>query len=287
MPSSELSVASVQMDVHLGELETNLARIEERAREAFAAGARLIVFPECALTGYCLESREEAAGLAEPLPGPSTERLARLCGELGDGVLLAVGLLESDGDRIFNAVAIVGADGLVGSYRKVHLPHVGVDRFIDPGDRPFEVIDTPLGRLGVNICYDGGFPEPTRILALAGAELVILPTNWPRGAEEFALHVLNARALENTIFTLSADRVGEERGTRFIGLSRICGPSGATLAAADETEETILHATIDLERARDKRIERVPGLHVIDRLADRRPEFYGDLVRPSDEAPTS
>ncbi len=272
-----IKIASVQMGVELKDPEANLARMVDLIQEATSEGAQIIVFPECVVTGYCLESREEAAEVAQPIPGPATERITACLQDL-DETYVAFGLVEQDGDQLFNAVQVVGPTGLMGSYRKVHLPYVGLDRWIDPGDRPFEIIETPLVKLGINICYDGGFPEPSRVLTLQGAELIILPTNWPEGAENFARHVINARALENTVYYLSADRVGTERGTRFIGLSKICGLNGNTLAEAGEEEETILYATIDPEPARTKQIVRVPGKHVIDRIKDRRPDFYGDIL---------
>jgi predicted amidohydrolase len=132
----------------------------------------------------------------------------------------------------------------------------------------------------MTICYDGGFPESARVLALAGAELIVLPTNWPNGAEEFATYGVNTRALENVVYYLSADRVGEERGFRFIGLSRIVDPHGRTLAEADGRSEMVISAVIDPKAARAKRIDRVPGRHWIDRFADRRPEFYGPVAEP-------
>ena len=130
----------------------------------------------------------------------------------------------------------------------------------------------------MNICYAGAFPESARLLALAGADLVVLPTNWPPGAEEFASYAINTRALENAMYYLSADRVGEERGFRFIGLSRICDVHGRNLAEADGESEMVLTAAIDPVQARRKRIDRVPGKHWIDRMADRRPELYGPLA---------
>lgn len=281
-------VAAVQMDVRLGDAARNLSRMGDFAAEAARQGAKLVVFPECALTGYCFDSREEAARFAEPLPGPATAAIEAFCRELG--IHAVFGLIEraapqttGRSERIFNALALVGPNGLLARYRKVHMPHLGLDHFADPGDRPFEVHATPLCRLGMSICYDGAFPESARALALAGAELIVLPTNWPRGAEEFALYGINTRALENVVYYLSADRVGEERGFRFIGLSRIVDPYGRTLAEADGSSEAVILATVDPALARAKRIDRVPGKHWIDRFGDRRPEFYGPLVRPVEE----
>lgn len=272
-----MKVSVVQMDCRIGDRPRNLAAMERWAREAAARGAHLAIFPECALTGYCFEDAEEARAQAEPIPGPATEAMMRLARALG--MHLVFGLIEAEGARFYNALAFVGPEGLVGpGYRKVHLPFLGLDRFAAPGDRPFEALETPLGRIGLNICYDGGFPESARVLALKGADLIALPTNWPPGAEEFAEHGIITRALENHVYYAAANRVGEERGFRFIGRSRIVDPLGRTLAVAGPDGEELLVAEIEPERARQKRIVRVPGKHIIDRIADRRPEFYGPIA---------
>ena len=140
-------------------------------------------------------------------------------------------------------------------------------------DRPFDVIDTGDLKVGLNICYDSAFPESSRELTLLGADLIALPTNWPPGAEHVAEHAINTRAMENGIYYAAVNRVGHERGYDFIGKSRICGVAGETLAVADHANETILYAEIDPAAARKKRVERIPGKHSIDRMADRRPEF--------------
>ena len=273
------TLAAVQMDVRLGDPIANAGRMEELAHRAARQGARLVVFPECALTGYVFDSLAEAKEYAQRIPGPATAKFQELSKELG--IHVVYGLLEEAEEGLFNALALVGPEGLIASYRKVHLPHLGVDHHVTPGNRPFETHDTPLCRLGMNICYDGAFPEASRLMALDGADLIVLPTNWPQGAEEFARYGINTRALENTVYYVSANRVGEERGFRFIGLSRIVDVHGRTLAEADGSSETILFARVDPALARDKTIYRVPGRHWIDRMADRRPEFYGRLSSSS------
>jgi predicted amidohydrolase len=271
-----MKIAAVQMDVVFGDREANLARISSRLREAADEGATLAVFPECALPGYCFDSLDEARGHAESVPGPYTSRLAEACRERS--IFVIVGLLEADGSRLFNAAALVGPDGVVGVYRKVHLPYLGVDRFTTPGDRPFAVHTVAGARVGMSICYDAAFPEAARVLALAGADLIVLPTNWPPGAQCTADFVINARAMENNVYYLAVNRVGTERGFRFIGQSKICDPRGKVLAEARHEDETILYADIDPAFARQKHIVRVPDKHEIDRFADRRPEFYRPVI---------
>lgn len=275
--SDKVRIAAVQMDVQFGQAEANCQRMEHFLREAAANDAQLVAFPECALAGYCFESLDEARPHAETIPGPSTTRLAEVCRELN--VRAIVGLLEADGPRVFNACALLGPAGVEGSYRKLHLPYLGVDMFTTPGDRPLKVWDAGPLRLGMNICYDAAFPEPARVLALAGADLIVLPTNWPPGAQCTAEFVINTRALENHIYFLAVNRVGTERGFEFIGQSKICDPSGRILALAGPHAEQILYADIDPALARRKRVIRVPDKHEIDRFADRRPEMYGPIAK--------
>jgi 5-aminopentanamidase len=273
-----IKIAVAQIDIAFADRERNLARMIQVLEETAGQGAKLTVFPEAALTGYCFDSLDEARPHAEPIPGPSTRRMTDECRKLGCHVVY--GLLEADGERIFNACVLVGPEGVVATYRKVHLPFLGVDRFTTPGDRPFAVHEAAGMRIGMNICYDGGFPEPARVLTLLGADLVVLPTNWPPGAECMAGCVVNARAMENNIFYAACDRVGDERGFHFIGQSKICDPSGRVLAEAAHDREAILYAEINVSAARQKKIVRRAKLHEIDRIRDRRPEMYGPIVAP-------
>lgn len=268
------------MDVALADVPQNLERIGKYVAEAATAGARLIVFPECAATGYCFTSADEAREYAQPIPGPITEAVHGSCRQ--HDCYVVFGMLESDGDRIFNAAVLVGPEGVIGSYRKIHLPYLGIDMFTDYGDRPFEVHSAGDLKVGMLICYDASFPEATRCLALAGADVVVLPTNWPPGSECVAQSAIRTRANENGIYFAAVNRVGTERGFPFIGMSSICAPNGDVLAAPAGAEEEIIYADIDIARARRKRVIRVPDKHEIDRFGDRRPEMYGQLVAPHD-----
>jgi predicted amidohydrolase len=269
-----MRVAVAQLDPKLGERERNLEACLARLDEAAAAGAKLLVLPECALPGYMFESTEEALPFAEEIPGPSTEALADACRRLGTHVVC--GLLERDGDELRNAAVLVGPDGLVGTYRKTHLPFLGVDRFVVPGDE-LGVYETPLGRIGVEICYDLRFPEATRTLALKGADIVAHPTNFPVAARIQTELITVARAAENRIYLLTANRVGKERWADFCGWSQIVDPYGRRLAEADEESEALLVADVQIEKARDKDYV-VPGDYELYLFGDRRPELYGALV---------
>src|SRR5437588_9864215 len=171
-----MRVAVAQIDPKLAETERNLDVCLARLDEAVAAGAQLLVLPECAIPGYMFESADEALPYAEEIPGPSTQALVDACHRLD--VYAVCGLLERDGDVLHNAAVLVGPDGLIGGYRKTHLPFLGVDRFVVPGEE-LPVYETPLGRIGLEICYDLRFPEVTRTLALKGADIVAPPTNLP------------------------------------------------------------------------------------------------------------
>jgi predicted amidohydrolase len=277
-----MKIAGVQIDIHLGQTDANVAVIRERIRETRSAGAELAVFPECAVSGYCFESADEARPHAQTIPGPATDVIGRECARQNSFAIF--GMLESDNGRLFNAAVLVGPSGVIGSYRKVHLPFLGIDRFTAYGDRPFAVHCLKPGaeelRLGMNICYDSAFPEASRVLTLLGADLICLPTNWPPGAECLAANGVNIRAMENCVYYIAVNRVGTERGFRFIGQSQICDPSGQSLAKASEDAEQIIYAEVDPARARNKHCVRVPEKHEIDRLADRRPEMYGPLLEP-------
>jgi predicted amidohydrolase len=267
----------VQAEVDLGDRPRNLARAVAALDAEAAAGCDLAVFPELSLTGYVFESRAEAEAHAESIPGPSTDAIAAAARRTG--VAAAVGLLERDAaGRVYNAVAFVGPAGVLGVYRKTHLPAMGVDRFLDRGDRllpPLEIADVRVSAL---VCYDGTFPEPTRALALRGAELVVLPTNWPEQESLKGDFLPATRALENVVWFAAVNRVRTERGVRFLGNSSLADPGGRTVVRLG-AEAGVARAVVDPATARVKRRVTAPGLEV-DRFRDRRPSLYGDLVDP-------
>lgn len=284
-----MQLSAVQLDVTLSDSAGNLAELQRIVESEAAAGSKLVVFPECFTTGYCFDSLEEAMLVAETMDGPAVKFVTNVCAKTNCHVVF--GMLEKDGDRLFNVAALVGPNGLVGHYRKVHLPYLGVDRFTTPGDLPFEVFEANGVRIGLLICYDGGFPEAARVLALQGADLILLPTNWPPGAEYMSEFSVNSRAMENGVYFAAVNRIGLERGFSFIGKSRICDPVGATLETVNHNDFAVLRAEVDVSKSRQKRIVRVPGKHVIDRMADRRPDMYGpiseahNLPRPGRDEP--
>jgi 5-aminopentanamidase len=279
--SASVSVAVAQMDPKLGAYGDNLERIHALLEEALAHGARLTVFPECATTGYGFADLPSAHTVAERVPGPTTEALTRICRAHrmeGGGPYVVVGLLErtDDPEVVYNSAVLVGPEGLVGCYRKAHLPLLGVDRFTTPGDTGFQVWETAVGRVGILICYDLRFPEAMRVLSLAGADLIALPTNWPDGSQNAPELFTRTRALENRVFVLACNRCGEESGFLFFGHSQITDPRGKVLAEA-EAGEAICYADIEPAQARRKRIILRPGEFELDTVGDRRPELYGRI----------
>lgn len=273
-----MKLAAVQMNVEIFDKKRNLRVVLEKLVQAARVGASLVIFPECALTGYCFNTREEAWPLAETIPGPSTEKLAIAARELGCTVV--VGMLEREGEVIYNAVAVITPEKILGSYRKIHLLCLGIDRYDAPGDKPFPVFDTPAGKVGVNICFDCSFPESGRVLKLKGAQILAIPTNWPVASDTWA-HTPIVRAIENHLIVVAADRVGEERGFRFVGHSQIIDQEGRVLASAGETEEAVLVAEVDPACSDRNRVIRQPGVYEFDRIAARRPDMYGVITETS------
>ena len=272
------------MDVEIGNAEANRRKIVDRIEPAADRGAALVIFPECAITGYCFDSLDEAKPFAEALDGPSAEAIAAACSRTQTYVV--AGFIEREGGKFYNAAMLIGPDGVVGSYRKVHLPFLGVDRFLTPGDKPFGVFELPFGRIGINICYDASFPEAARTLKLLGAELIVLPTNWPTGAWRTAEFIINTRACENHVNFAAVNRCGVERGWEFIGRSKVVDVNGDTIAEASRESEEMLVVEVDLGEANNNRIVNVAGSYEIDRLADRRPEFYGSITSTTNKSRT-
>lgn len=274
-----MRIAAVQCDVQFADRPSNLQTVVDRIRTAANHDTTLVVFPECMMCGYTYQDRGEAWDQAITLEDPSLSTIASEIAAAPHPMAVTVGALVRVGDKLFNAAILIDASGVVSHYRKIHLPKLGVDQFVDRGDQPYRSHHVAGINLGMAICYDCSFPEPMRVLGLAGVDVVALGTNWPVAAERTAEVVPPARSMENHYYFVAANRVGTERGFTFCGRSSICGPDGIVLAASSDDREEILYAEIDLQTSRNKRIERTAGAHVIDRMADRQPEFYGDVSR--------
>jgi len=273
----KVKIAAVQTNPRIMAKKENLDEMLLQTENAARNSADLIVFPECAVTGYVFASREEAIPFMETVPGPSTDKMAAYCKKLGVHVIF--GLLEADGDKCFNTAVLIGPQALVGKYRKNHLPFLGVDRFLESGNIPFQVYNTAVANIGIHICYDCTFPESARVMALKGADILVLPTNWPEGREKICKYVINARAYENRVHFVAVDRVGTERGARFLGNSKIVEASGDTLAEASSDKEETIYGEVSLAEARQKRIIFKPGEFEMDFMLDRQPKLYGEITR--------
>jgi predicted amidohydrolase len=259
-----MRVAIHQFAPEFGAVAANLQRIEAALR---ATPADLWVLPELATSGYDFVDRAECLRLAELVPGPATEQLAGVCA--ATGAHLVAGLAERCGDTLYNTAVYLGPGGLLGRYRKVHLFDREA-RVFAPGPDPFPVYRSGEWRLGLMICFDWLFPEAARSLALQGADLIAHPSNL---VLPYCHAAMVTRALENGVFTITANRVGTEsragRSLTFTGGSRVIDPRGRVLGAAGTASEETLVVDIDPAAARDKAIT-----DHNDRLADRRPELY-------------
>ena len=277
-------VASAQIDPKLGQKGENLDRCLTFISEAAKEKAKLVVFPECTLTGYGFESREEAIPFSEPVPGPSTIKIVEACKKIG--LYTIVGLLERVGDEVYNSTVLIGPEGIISAYRKIHLPFLGVDRFVKHGNIPFHVDSITLAKVGMAICYDFRFPESGRVLALEGAEIIALSTNWPEGVELNPDHLVRTRAYENRLFVVASNRVGVEGGVRFIGRSQIVNPEGMVLAEALPEGEEIIFASIEPAKAGEKDVINIPGVWEVYLFKDRRPDFYKAICRDIESYPS-
>jgi 5-aminopentanamidase len=266
-------VAVHQLAPVIGDLAGNRARALAALDAAADEGARIVVLPELAASGYVFRDAAEARALAEPRDGPTLSGWADRAA--AHELVVVGGFAEDGGDgRLYNSAALIDASGVRAVYRKAHL----WDReslVFTPGDDPPAVVDTPHGRIGVMVCYDLEFPEWVRVAAVRGAELLCVPTNWPREARpdgERPMEVLRAMvaASTNRMAVAVCDRCGDERGVAWVAGSAIAGPDGWLLAGPPEQPApTLLTADLDLATARDKAL----GPRN-DALRDRRPSLY-------------
>ena len=281
-----VTVAAVQMQMS-ADREANVAKAERMVREAAAKGAQIILLPEL-FEGYyfCKDMDRHYFSWARPLEGnPVIARFAALAKELE--VVLPVSYFERDGERYFNSLVMIDADGsLMQNYRKTHIPSgPGYEEkfYFEPGDTGFRVWETKFAKIGVGICWDQWFPETARSLALMGAEMIFYPTaigSEPEihvDSKDHWQRVQMGHAAANTIPVVAANRIGEEAGESctltFYGSSFITDYTGAKIADASRDEEEILVASFDLEENRKQR-------DYWALFADRRPECYGEITKP-------
>lgn len=257
--------------------QNNLERGLEALEKAAAGGAELVCYAELAFEPFYPQRPAglRPEGLAQQVPGPVTEAFSARAAELG--VVVVLNLYERDDDSCYDCSPVIDADGsLLGRARMVHItdyPCFHEQGYYAPGDTGAAVFQTAVGAVGVSICYDRHYPEYMRALALAGAELVIVPQagavdEWPEGLYEAELRVA---AFQNGYFTALCNRVGEEECLDFAGESFVCAPDGRVVARAPLGEDHILVADIDLAEAAESHARKLF-------LRDRRPELYADWL---------
>jgi predicted amidohydrolase len=258
-----MHLAVVQTSPAFGFPERNVA---DALALCAGTAADLFIFPELFNTGYNFVDAAEAGALAEPAAGPTSAAVSRFTRERS---CYAVYGFAERADRCYNSSALVGPQGLIGVYRKVHL-YAKETLLFAPGNLGFPVFDLPFGRVGMMICFDWIYPESARTLALKGAELIAHPSNL---VLPHCPDAMITRCLENRVFAGTADRIGrEERGgmaLAFIGRSQVVSPLGERLVSLGTEETGVAVAELDLAAARNKGINRYNDV-----LAGRQPEQY-------------
>lgn len=255
-----VKAAAVQFNIKLGDIDANLNHVREVVPRLAAQGCRLAVLPEMWSCGFAYRELNE---LAKRTSGV-VEEMGRLSRDYG--MVLVGSLPEPDGDRVCNTAYILDRGELVGTYRKIHLfSLMNEDRNITGGNR-WLVVDTSVGRIGVFICYDLRFPELARRLAVEGAEILVVPGEWPKPREEHWRTLLKARAIENQLFVVAANCCGVVGKLDFFGSSLIIGPKGELLA---EGGYEACELVADLDFA-----EMAAWRNQITCFQDRKPEYY-------------
>jgi beta-ureidopropionase len=256
----------------------NVARGLRALDAAAAQGAAVVCYAELAFERFHPQNpaRGNPLALAEPVPGPTSEAFAARA--RAHGVVVVLNLYERDGDRAYDSSPVIDADGtLLGCTRMVHITDYACFHergYYSPGDRGAPVYDTRAGRIGVAICYDRHYPEYMRALALAGADLVVVPQagavdEWPEGLYEGEMRVA---AFQNGYFVALCNRVGREERLTFGGESFVCAPDGTVVARAPHGEDFVLFTDLNLADAERSHARRLF-------LPDRRPELYGGWFR--------
>lgn len=265
-----LRVGFYQFRPVFGQIEKNLNRILNALK---SANADLIVIPELAFSGYYFRDREEVKSLAEdPRHSPTFESLISLCRERD--FYLVAGFAEKARDKYFNSACLIGREGIIHIYRKLHLFNEEKNWF-DPGDIPLQLQEVRGAKLGILVCFDWIFPEVTRILAIQGADIICHPSNLVLG---YCQQTMLSRCIENGIFAITTNRYGEDRRPhgilKFTGKSQIVAPKGVLLQRAPSQREMLFITEIDPDLARDKNITALNQI-----ITDRRPEFYSIICR--------
>jgi predicted amidohydrolase len=273
----KITLALAQISSQRENKKENLRKIEELTMRAKEQRADLVIFPELCLTGYVV--RDQLYELAETLPGPSTTQIAELTRKTGMYVVFGMPeLSEKTKATIYNTAVFVGPEGVIGKYHKRYLPTHSVfeeKRYFRPGYQT-AAFDTPLGKIGLCICYDLFFPEVTRLTRLAGAQLIICISASPSVRRSYFETLTAARAIENTAYLAYVNLVGVEDGLQFWGGSRLVSPTGDIISKAKYDEEDFVLCEVDYKDIRSAEA-------FIPTLRDLRPEIFDELKKSAEQ----
>ena len=258
--SRSIKSAAVQFNISLGEIEPNLLHVRRELARLAGEGVQLVLLPEMWATGFAYRQLCELA-----------QRTSELVDELADlslryGMTIVGSLPEPHENKVYNTAYVIDRGELKGKYRKIHLfSLMQEDRSFDAGDQ-WLLVDTSVGKLGVFICYDLRFPELARRLAVEGAEILVVPGEWPKPRQEHWRTLLRARAIENQLFVVAANCCGLVGKLDFFGMSMIIDPKGEVLAEAGYDTASVV-ASLDFGAMAAWR-EQIPCFN------DRKPECY-------------
>jgi len=264
-----MKVGYIQNSPHFGDKKQNFKEIE---KVTLGLKADLIVLPELFATGYAFASKEEALSLAEEYNGKTAQFLISIA-QSTESIVVG-GFIEKEGEKIYNSAIIVSNKGVIGSYQKIHL-YYKEKLWFSPGNKPLEVFNINGVKVGIMICFDWIFPETARTLALLGADIIAHPANL---VLPYCQKAMVTRCLENRVFAITSNRIGEEkRGDddfKFTGKSQITSCNGEILSSAPEDKSHINIIDIDIQKARDKKLNDFNDL-----FENRRIEFYSTILK--------
>lgn len=271
VPCNDLKISLLQHLPTPADIEAGVARLESAAKDAALNGSSVLLTPECGITGYDM-SEEYARKFAFASDGVINQRIADIAKRHSLAILY--GFMETDGSQRFNSVQLIDENGQTAlHYRKTHLWGDLDKQLFSAGDQFAPVVSIKGWQLGVLICYDVEFPETVRALALAGAQLVLVPTALMQPFRFVADHMICVRAAESQVYLAYANLVGSERNTVYEGCSTIAGPQGNVIARAPSDKGALLHATLDASAINDIR-------RTLPYQGDRRPELYSSIIDP-------
>jgi len=272
----KIKLALAQMASKRENKQENIKKIEEITVKAKEQGADLVIFPELFLTGYVV--RDQIYELAETIPGPSTQKMEQVAKETGMYIIFGMPeLSEKTRATVFNTAVFIGPDGFIGKYRKMYLPTHSVfeeKRHFRPGYQ-VAAFDTPIGKIGMCICYDIFFPEVTRLTRLYGSQLIVCISASPAVRRSYFEILTAARALENTAFLAYVNLVGIEDGLQFWGGSRLVSPTGDVVVKAKYDEEDFVLCDVNFGDIRTAET-------FIPTLRDLRPELFDELKKAAE-----